>query len=86
VFAQPLTEITTTNRNLKKKILGSIARPVLEADYLTTICEPTVYTMWDPVTGIALLYFSKLLYPVSKPRPPFKTDSDIMKIYTFIKK
>jgi hypothetical protein len=28
--------------------LGSRARPVRRADNLTAICEPIVYTMWDP--------------------------------------
>jgi hypothetical protein len=28
--------------------LGSGARPVRKADNLTAICEPNVYTMWDP--------------------------------------
>jgi hypothetical protein len=28
--------------------LGSRARPVRGADNLTTICEPIIWTMWDP--------------------------------------
>jgi hypothetical protein len=28
--------------------LGSKARPVRRADNLTAVCEPIVYTMWDP--------------------------------------
>jgi hypothetical protein len=28
--------------------LGSKVRLVLRADNLTAICEPVVYTMWDP--------------------------------------
>jgi hypothetical protein len=28
--------------------LGSTAKPVRKADNFTTICEPIVYTMWDP--------------------------------------
>jgi hypothetical protein len=28
--------------------LGSSAQLVRRADNLTAICEPTVYTMWDP--------------------------------------
>jgi hypothetical protein len=28
--------------------LGSRVRPVHRADNLTAICEPFVYTMWDP--------------------------------------
>jgi hypothetical protein len=28
--------------------LGSRARPVSRADNLASICEPIVYTMWDP--------------------------------------
>jgi hypothetical protein len=28
--------------------LGSKARPVRSADNLSAICEPIVYTMWDP--------------------------------------
>jgi hypothetical protein len=35
---------------LKKEIifLGSEVRPVRRADILVAICEPIVYTMWDP--------------------------------------
>jgi hypothetical protein len=33
---------------IKKMFLGSKVRPVPRADKLTAICEPTVYTMWDP--------------------------------------
>jgi hypothetical protein len=43
---------SASNRNeyQKQKImfLGSRARPVRRADSLTVICEPTVWTMWDP--------------------------------------
>jgi hypothetical protein len=28
--------------------LGKRERPVLRADNLTAICEPIVYTVWDP--------------------------------------
>jgi hypothetical protein len=28
--------------------LGAKALPVYRADNLTVICEPIVYTMWDP--------------------------------------
>jgi hypothetical protein len=28
--------------------LGSRMRPARRADNLTAICEPIVYTMWDP--------------------------------------
>jgi hypothetical protein len=28
--------------------LGSRARPVPRADYVTAICEPIVWTSWDP--------------------------------------
>jgi hypothetical protein len=40
-----------SNRNeyqKQKMSLESRARPVRMADNLTAICEPTVYTMWDP--------------------------------------
>jgi hypothetical protein len=36
-----LTEITTTDRNIKM-FLGSRARPVCDADNLIVICEPIV--------------------------------------------
>jgi hypothetical protein len=43
---------SASNRNeyqkIKIKFLGNRARPVRKADNLTAICEPTVYTMWDP--------------------------------------
>jgi hypothetical protein len=29
-------------------LLGNRARPVRKADDLSAICEPIVYTMWDP--------------------------------------
>jgi hypothetical protein len=46
-FTQPLTEMST--RNIKViMFLGSKVRPVRRADSLVTICEPIVYTMWDP--------------------------------------
>jgi hypothetical protein len=28
--------------------LGNKVQPVCKADNLTAICEPNVYTMWDP--------------------------------------
>jgi hypothetical protein len=45
--------------------LGSKVRPARKVDSFTAMCEPTVYTMWDPqhltpprpVTGIASLFF-----------------------------
>jgi hypothetical protein len=39
---QPLTE--TSIKNLS----GGKWRPARKADNLTAICEPTVYTMWEP--------------------------------------
>jgi hypothetical protein len=56
-FTQSLTEMSTRNRKIM--FLGSKVRSVHGADNLTAICEPTVYTMWDPqyltlpVTGIS---------------------------------
>jgi hypothetical protein len=35
-------------QNRKIMLLGSRARPVRRADNLAVICEPTVYTVWDP--------------------------------------
>jgi hypothetical protein len=56
---QPLTEMSTRN------LPGSKIRSVSKADNLTTICEPTVWNVWEPrrlVTGIALLFlFLRLL-------------------------
>jgi hypothetical protein len=46
-FTQPLTEMIA--RNIKIiMFLGSKVRRVRSADNLAAICEPTVYTMWDP--------------------------------------
>jgi hypothetical protein len=45
-FNQLLTEISTRSRKIT--FLGSRAQPVHTADNLTAICEPIVYTMWDP--------------------------------------
>jgi hypothetical protein len=49
---------SASNRNeyQKQKImfLRSRARPVRKADNLTAICEPIVYTMWDPRHFITL--------------------------------
>jgi hypothetical protein len=39
---QPLTEMSTRN------IPGGKGWPAHKADNLTTICEPTVYKMWEP--------------------------------------
>jgi hypothetical protein len=39
---QPLTEMSTRNLPEGK------AQPVQKADNLTTICELTVYNLWDP--------------------------------------
>jgi hypothetical protein len=35
--------------NRKIMFLGSRARPVRKADNLTAVCEPIVYTVWDPL-------------------------------------
>jgi hypothetical protein len=43
---QPLTEMSTRRR--KVMFLGSTARPVRKADTFVAICEPIIYTMWDP--------------------------------------
>jgi hypothetical protein len=39
---QPVTEMITRN------LPGGNGRPACKADNLTTICEPTVYKMWEP--------------------------------------
>jgi hypothetical protein len=41
-LTEPLKEMST------RKYLGGQARPASKADNLTAICEPIVYTMWDP--------------------------------------
>jgi hypothetical protein len=41
-----LTEMSTRNRKIM--LLVSRARQVRRADNLTAICEPIVYTMWNP--------------------------------------
>jgi hypothetical protein len=38
--------MTTINR--KKMFLESGAQLALKADNITAICEPVVYTIWDP--------------------------------------
>jgi hypothetical protein len=45
-FIQPLTEMNT--RSIKIMFLGSRAQLVRRADSLTAICEPIVYTVWEP--------------------------------------
>jgi hypothetical protein len=37
--------------------LGSKVRPVRKADNHTSICEPIVYTMWDPYHLIMALCY-----------------------------
>jgi hypothetical protein len=39
---QPLTEMRIKN------ILGGKGRPARKADYLTAVCEPIIYKMWEP--------------------------------------
>jgi hypothetical protein len=40
---------SASNRNENQKIfLRSRARPVLKSNNFTAICEPIVWTMWDP--------------------------------------
>jgi hypothetical protein len=41
-FTQPVTEMSIG------RFLGCKARPVLNDNNLNAICEPIVYTMWDP--------------------------------------
>jgi hypothetical protein len=41
--------------------LGIRARPVRKADNLAVICEPIVYTMWDP-QHLAALFTSTACY------------------------
>jgi hypothetical protein len=43
---QPVTEMSTRDRKIM--FLGSRTRQGREADNLTAICEPTVWTLWDP--------------------------------------
>jgi hypothetical protein len=38
----------------KQMFMGSRARPVRKADNLIAICEPIVYTIWDPQHLITL--------------------------------
>jgi hypothetical protein len=39
---------TEYQRQKLKMVLGSTARPSSEAHSLTAICEPIVWTVWDP--------------------------------------
>jgi hypothetical protein len=48
MFTQPQTEMSTRYKKKKKKFLESRGQPLHEADFLTTISEPIVYTMLDP--------------------------------------
>jgi hypothetical protein len=41
-LTQPLTEMSTRN------LPGGKAQSARKTDNLTAICEPTVYTMWEP--------------------------------------
>jgi hypothetical protein len=43
-----LTEMSTRNMKIIIMFLGSKVRQVRRADNLTAICEPNVWTMWDP--------------------------------------
>jgi hypothetical protein len=45
-LTHPVTEMSTRRR--KTIVLGSRARPVRRADSLAAICEPIVWTMWEP--------------------------------------
>jgi hypothetical protein len=45
-FTQPLTEMSIRSREIM--FLRNRVRQARRADYLTAICEPIVYTMWDP--------------------------------------
>jgi hypothetical protein len=56
-FIQPLTEMSTRSR---KMFLESTERPVRRAANFTAICEPIVYTMWDP--QLHTLWDSKACY------------------------
>jgi hypothetical protein len=47
---QPLTETSTKNLDGSAKD----GQMVCKADNLTTICEPTVYKMWEPQSLITL--------------------------------
>jgi hypothetical protein len=58
-FTRPLTEMNTTSRKIT--FLGSRVRPVCRADNLTSICEPTVWTMWDP-QHLTTIHGSKACY------------------------
>jgi hypothetical protein len=72
VFTQLLREMSTRSRKIL--FLGSRGRSVRKADNITSICEPTVQTIWDllnvnalyprPVTGIAFT-----LWPTLSQRP-----------------
>jgi hypothetical protein len=48
--------------------LGIKSRPVRKADNLTAICEPIVWTMWDPqhltTHGLPLEYLYYLSYVI----------------------
>jgi hypothetical protein len=41
-FTHPVTEMSTG------RFLGGKAQSACKADNLTAICEPIVWTMWDP--------------------------------------
>jgi hypothetical protein len=55
---------SATNRNEYQKQgekKGGRARPACKADNLTAICEPIIYTMWDP-QHLTALQASKMCY------------------------
>jgi hypothetical protein len=45
-FAVPLTEMSSRHRKIM--FIRSRTRPVCKANNLTVICEPTIWTTWDP--------------------------------------
>jgi hypothetical protein len=46
----PGAYLTSNLNKYLKRFLGTEVRAVREAPKLTGICEPNVYTMWDPST------------------------------------
>jgi hypothetical protein len=72
-LTQPLTEMSTRSRKIM--FVGSRARAVRGADNLAAICEPIVYTMWNP-QHLTTLQASMACYKDCFAHCPWRVDQD----------